>query len=178
MIDSDWNKFIELTGYASEIGGKPFTPTKQNLWWQLLIEYDINEIEMALFKHLKSSSFEPKPADLIKLMEPDYDEMFDRCINRQPKNQLESVTWTSVGHACRTQLSEKDARLRFKKEYQRQVELSKNPRAQQSHQIGHKPEPKITDQIIDQGAERYKGKSPEEIKEMLHSMKSKTKLKR
>ncbi len=172
MNNNDWAKFIELTGLISANYGKPFESAKQNLWWQLLADVEISALEKALFRHMKESSFEPKPADLIKLTQPDFDEMFNRMIKKGGfNNDAEYYAWQQVGYACRTQLKEDVARLRFKAEYLRQVELLKQPRTPQSHQLEYEKPVNIKDQMVDSELHKYQNKSPEEIKEMLANFK-------
>lgn len=172
MIQNDWNRFINLTLTISENYNVSFSDSKQNLWWQLLAEYDIAAIEQALFKHMQNSSFDPKPADLIRYLQPDYEEMFDRMLRKGGyKNDVEYQTWQLVGYACRTQLSEDAARKRFKTEYIRQLEISKRPKAPTTHRIEHEKPVNIKDKMVDENLDKYKGKSPEEIKEMLANFK-------
>lgn len=172
MIQNDWNRFINLTLTISENYNVSFSDAKQNLWWQLLADYDIAAIEQSLFKHMQNSSFDPKPADLIKYLQPDYNEMFDRLLSKGGyKNDIEYQTWQSVGYACRTQLKEDVARTRFKAEYIRQVELSKRPKQPMSHRIEQSKPVNIKDQMVDERLDEYKNKSPEEIKEMLANFK-------
>ena len=114
-----------------------------------------------LFTNTCSNLHSPQSqADLIKMMEPDYVEIFNRLIGRgEYKNAIERVTWNAVGYSCRTQLSEKDAIARFKSEYKRQVELSKQPRTPQTHQVEHKKEVKPTDKMVDDCIDKHKGKN-------------------
>ena len=180
MNQNDGNNFKQLMLMVGENYNKPVSDIKLRLWWDLLKEYDYADIHQAAYTHMQNSSFMLTPADLIKLMEPDYQEMFDRCLRRQGyKNDIEKITWGAVGYACRTQLSEKDALAKFIKEYKRQVELAKQPRTNMSHQLENKDKVvRPTDQMIDDGIDKYKGKSPEEIKRMIAQFKVGTKVKK
>lgn len=152
---------------------------KIKLWGSLLAEYDFNDIQRAVFQHMKNSSFEPKPADIIKLMLPDFDAAFNRMISKQPPaDQIEKSVCAAVGYSCRTQLPEQKARELYAKEYKRQIEIAKNPYTGQSRQITHEPEKRPTDQLIDEGAERFKGKNKAEIQAMLNNFKLQTKVKK
>ncbi len=158
---------------------KKVSDAKLRLWWDLLKEYEYADIHQAAYSQMQNSSFMLTPADLIKLMEPDYDEIFDRCMRRVGyKNDIERITWNAVGYACRTQLSEKDARVKFKKEYERQVKLSKQPVAPTTHRIEQSQPVNIKDKMVDEGIEKYKNKTPEEIKQMIAKFKIGTRVKK
>ena len=51
MKDNDWGEFIEQTALITANYGKPFEVAKQNLWWQLLADLDINDLKRAVNKH-------------------------------------------------------------------------------------------------------------------------------
>lgn len=186
MDQNDSNNFKQLVLMIGENYNKPVSEIKLMLWWDLLKEYEYQDIHNAAYEHMTKSSYMATPADLIKALEPDYQEMFDRCLRRQGYNNvIEKVTWGAVGYACRTQLSEKDALARFAKEYKRQVQLAKQQRVDMTHQLDDKekpPEPEVpvrpTDQIIDEGIEKYKGKTKEEIQQMMNSFKMNSKVKK
>ena len=176
MHKNDWDRFINLTMMIAENYNKPFSPAKQDLWWQLLVEYDIEDIEQAVFKHMQNSSYMPTPADFIKSMEPDFTEIINRCIARTGfKNEIERTTWSVVGYACRTKLSEKDALIKFTKEYKRQVELSKQSKQPMTNRIEQAQPINIKDQMVDDNIDKYKGKSKEEIQQMIANLKRNTK---
>lgn len=176
---TDWNKFIKAIGRIVIEHGKIFDQVKQDHWWQMLEGFAIEEVEHSIIKCLKNSPYEPKTADVIKNIGPDYDECFDRMIARKPhRNDIEAITSSSVGYMCRTQLSDTHARLRYKKEYIRQAELSKQPRQPVTHRIEEQRQPDIKDQMVEAGLHKFKGKTFEEISLMRKNLEQKTKLKR
>jgi hypothetical protein len=178
MNKNDWNNFVNLFPMIAECYGDRFAinDAKINLWWQLLSEYEFNHIYSSVIKHMKESTFEPKPADIIKLMQPDFDDAFNRMINKQPhRNHIEKLVSASVGYACRTQLSDIKARELYKKEYKRLMEQSNQPYTPSSHQISQKVEQRPTDKMVDENIDRFKGKSKEEIQAMLNRFKSQVK---
>lgn len=173
MNQQDSDYFKELSMLVGENYNKEVSTAKLRLWWQLLKDYPIGDIEQAIFNHMKESPFMPTPADLIKRMEPDYDLMFERCLRGKPETKLEKITWSAVSFACKTQLPEKEARARFKKEYKKQIEISKQPTAPATHRIEVQKEVKATDKMVDDGVDKYKGISRDEALDMMRNFKLK-----
>lgn len=181
MNRNDWVNFTNLFPLLSECYGDKFevNDAKIKLWGTLLAEYEFNDIHTAVMKHMTASSFAPKPADIVKLMSPDFDESFNRMIRgEQPINNTERATRANVGYACKTQLPEVKARELYTKEYKRQLELSKQPYTPQERQIAHTPEKRPTDQMVDENINRFKGKSKEEILQMMNNFKTGSKVKK
>lgn len=175
MDNNDGNNFKQLIIMVGENYNKPVSDNKLRLWWELLKEFNFKDIERAAYKHMKTSPYMVTPDQLIKHMQPDFDEIFDRLINKGGyHSEIEKLAWSSVGYACRTQLKEDVARSRFKNEYLRQLENSKLPRQPQTHRIDLKPVQKETDKMVDDGIDNYKGKSPAEMKELLAKLKYST----
>lgn len=153
-----------------------FSEPQRDLWWKLLVEYEIQDLEHALFKHMQSSAFEPKPADLIKRLLPDADAAFGRMIRKEEaQSAIEKATNSAVGYSCR-RMAEDWARKLYREEFKRQIELDKQPRTPRSHQLEDFTRKRPTDEMIDQNAEKYRGKSVDEIKKMMQEFKTQTKV--
>lgn len=181
MTKQDWINFTGMFPLLKECYGNQFevNDAKINLWWQLLSDYEYQHIQHAIMKHMSNSTFAPKPADIINLMMPDFDDGFYRMIKGdKPQSDIERNVSARVGYACRTQLPEVKARELYTKEYKRQLELSKQPYTPQERQIAHTPEKRPTDQMVDENIDRFKGKSKEEILQMMNNFKTGSKVKK
>lgn len=153
-----------------------FSEPQRDLWWKLLVEYDIQDLEQALFKHMQNSAFEPKPADLIKRLLPDADAAFGRMIRKEEaQSAIEKATNSAVGYSCR-RMAEDFARRLYREEFKRQIELAKQPRMPRSHQLEDFTRKRPTDEMIDQGVEKYRGMSKEEIQKKMREFKIQTKV--
>lgn len=80
MTKNDNAKFAELIAVLAETY-KPFSDAKQKIWSVVFKNHQIEHFENAIYKHITDENrgtFEPKPADLLKLMpEPKQPLMLD-----------------------------------------------------------------------------------------------------
>jgi hypothetical protein len=70
MKNQDNKKFAEMLAILSETY-KPFTPAKEKIWAAIFRKYEIEDFEVAIFKHItdeNKGTFEPKPADILRFM--------------------------------------------------------------------------------------------------------------
>jgi hypothetical protein len=70
MKNQDNKKFAEMLAILSETY-KPFTPAKEKIWAAVFRKYEIEDFEVAIFKHItdeNKGTFEPKPADILRFM--------------------------------------------------------------------------------------------------------------
>lgn len=70
-----------------------FIPDKDafDVWYMLLADLDYKTASMATQMHMRSSSFEPKPADII--------EKYNKLVNKEELNEMEA--WLLVSKALR-----------------------------------------------------------------------------
>ena len=74
MKDSDRRRFASIVqGYQVELHQRPaLSQEALTIWWEMLVRYDLTEIESALAKyHMTpgSGQFPPKPSDVIGIIE-------------------------------------------------------------------------------------------------------------
>ena len=70
MTEQDNEKFAEMMAILSETY-KPFSPAKEKIWAAVFRKYEIEDFEVAIFKHISDETkgtFEPKPADILRFM--------------------------------------------------------------------------------------------------------------
>lgn len=109
-------------------------PTKQ-IWWNLLVGYEFNDVGAAFAEYLRTGKFAPKPADIIALidkMRPDGRPGADEAWAMIPRDEHSSVVWTEeMAEAfgiAKSLLGEGDqvaARRSFIEAYNRIVETNK-----------------------------------------------------
>jgi hypothetical protein len=73
MGPHDKRRFAELMTMIAEVYGKEITQQKLALWFDLLGDCDIAELERAAREHMLTSKFMPTPAELIERMHPAVD---------------------------------------------------------------------------------------------------------
>ena len=77
MTEQDNEKFAELMAILSETY-KPFSLAKEKIWAAVFRNYEIEDLESSIFKHISDENkgaFEPKPADILRFM-PEPKEQF------------------------------------------------------------------------------------------------------
>lgn len=170
MIESDKRPFMNLVALVGENYNSQFTNAKVQLWWDLLKQYDFNDVSRSIYEHLANSSFEPKPADLIKRMLPDFEQMYLRMINKTPKNDLEARVFSACRYDC-VRAKEERAIQKLKAEYQRQEKMP--PPNVQAARIEHKRIKSPLEIEIEENAKKYKGKDRFEIQREIDNLKHK-----
>jgi len=72
MQVSEKQEFTGLLTAITEVYGKEFTQALYSIWFESLKDYSIEQISLAISKHIKSpekGSYPPKPADIIFFLE-------------------------------------------------------------------------------------------------------------
>ena len=105
------------------------TVEKKRVWWSILKDYQFDDVANALDRHIKRSKFEPKPADIIEIIEERYESMWlspDEAwaIAKQLLDERNTVQVTDAINAAMTvvySLSDDmiGARMAFKSAYER-----------------------------------------------------------
>jgi hypothetical protein len=71
MKNQDNKKFAEMLAILSETY-KPFTPAKEKIWAAIFRRYEIEDFEVAIFKHItdevRGGYQDVKPADILRFM--------------------------------------------------------------------------------------------------------------
>jgi len=91
MEENKITKFNLLMTTAGEIYNKTFSKLLLKLYWDSLQKYTYDEVENAIYQHIKSPEvgrYPPKPADIVAV------------INRGDKNQSLQA-WKKVEHAIK-----------------------------------------------------------------------------
>ena len=70
MIDEDKKKFAEIIGATAAIHRIDATPELMRGFWMVLSDYSIEQVAAGFAQHLKVSTFFPKPAEIIKIINP------------------------------------------------------------------------------------------------------------
>lgn len=92
MNDNDKERFSSCLLGAAEIIGKQLSPQAIKLYWEILKNYSIEEVEQAFFSHASNpdvGQFMPKPADIIKAIDGSGE-------------SRSMIAWTKVDKALRT----------------------------------------------------------------------------
>lgn len=66
MDKSDSEEFKQILGAVFELYDKSVSVAALRMWWQSLKRFEIGQIKMALYAHVETSQFSPKPADVIQ----------------------------------------------------------------------------------------------------------------
>jgi len=61
----DGKRFQDLLDTAYGIYGKEIDTQTQRVWWMIFKDFDFTEIEVAVTRHITTSKFTPKPADIL-----------------------------------------------------------------------------------------------------------------
>jgi hypothetical protein len=70
MIDpKDKAPFFELMNTVAPVYNMEMSKPTVKLWWNLLIQYTLEDIAAALHEHLRTAKFAPKPAEVIALID-------------------------------------------------------------------------------------------------------------
>lgn len=170
MVEEDKQPFMELMLLIGENYNKKFSKPKMILWWDLLKSFPFNDVRDSVYKHFSESSFEPKPAELIKRMQPDFEQMYLRMVDKKPKNSLEKRVFSACRYDC-VRIDEKRAIEKLKTEYQRQEKMP--PPNAQAARIEHKRTKSPVELAIEENAKKYEGKTLKEIKQELDNLKNK-----
>ena len=67
-MSSTSHDFAKIMQPVSELYGKNLTPETLNLWFGLLKEYSIEEIQNAFSRYIQTESRMPLPADILKIL--------------------------------------------------------------------------------------------------------------
>lgn len=70
MNSTDGKRFLELVTMLGEVYDKPVSKERLTIWFKVLSDYSIEEVERAAIAHMRESRFMPTPADLIDRMRP------------------------------------------------------------------------------------------------------------
>ena len=70
MKKDDLKEFVTMLAVIADTYGQP-RPSKEavRLYFKVLSEYSLEDVSKAMMEHLKTSSFMPKPADIIRILE-------------------------------------------------------------------------------------------------------------
>jgi hypothetical protein len=71
-LDRDFDRFLTVLTGVSDYYGKPLSEGVQQLYWQGLVQYDIEAVEKALWAHTQnpdSGQYMPKIADIVKMLQ-------------------------------------------------------------------------------------------------------------
>jgi len=140
MNKSDFNLFsqIWMNAHAMSSSNKPQTNEVIKGIFEILIDYDVADIGLALRHHCKTSRFAPTPADIVKILNISNKRMSaDEAWSLCPASEDETVVWADeiaeAFGAAASSLDEGDriaARMAFKSAYERiceKAELERRP---------------------------------------------------
>jgi len=69
MIEQDRKSFLAALVAAAEIYDKKLSDAQLDLWWGLCSQIDLSQFNQAMTQHLRTSTFMPRPADLLTQIE-------------------------------------------------------------------------------------------------------------
>lgn len=114
---------------------QPIDGPRKDMWWEALRDYPDGSVKLAAARHLKSSPFKPKLADIVNLCEAQGQNAWltaDEAWARMPKSEMDSCMLTDetaqAVAAADPLLQGGDrvaARMAFKAAYERLVEQAK-----------------------------------------------------
>jgi hypothetical protein len=137
MRDSDKAKFLKMMQATLAVYDKTATTETVGLWWKLLACYEIEDVEQAFARYLKSAEgrFSPKPASIIAIidaMRPDGRPGADEAWAMIPMDEYTSAVMTQemaeALHIAQPLLDAGDkiaARMSFREAYNRIVDANK-----------------------------------------------------
>lgn len=137
MRDSDKSKFLKIMSATLAVYDKTATTETIGLWWKLLACYEIEDVEQAFARYLKSAEgrFSPKPASIIAIidaMRPDGRPGADEAWAMIPMDEYTSAVMTQemaeALHIAQPLLDSGDkiaARMSFREAYNRIVDANK-----------------------------------------------------
>jgi hypothetical protein len=70
MQSTDAKRFGELIAMTGEFYDKPVSEQRLVMWFGVLSDFDIADIERAVMTHMRESKWMPTPAELIERMRP------------------------------------------------------------------------------------------------------------
>ena len=135
MFDHEKRIFADLMDSVMQIYGAECNHAIKQIWWDLLISYDLQFVSSAFSDYLRVGQFPPRPADIIQLIDkirPDGRPGADEAWAMIPRNEATSVVMTeemseALGIA-QPLLNEGDqvgARMAFRDAYNRIVDANK-----------------------------------------------------
>ena len=105
MTDTDRPRFAQLLLALSETFNEPVSDTRLDVYFNTLSDFDIAAVEHAAHQLLRSSTFFPKPAEFVTLLEGDIGDQGELALARI------SEEVRRVGYYGRPRLSEADTEL-------------------------------------------------------------------
>ena len=69
MNETDKPRFAQIIAATAAVFNKSTTKLLADIYWRILEEYDINDVEKAFINHIKTGKFFPAPTELIFLIE-------------------------------------------------------------------------------------------------------------
>jgi hypothetical protein len=131
MKSSDKVEFTAIYKSAMEVYDKELSFDALSIWWATMADLSIEDFRKAMIRHITTSPFFPKPADILKSFRKDDKPGAEEAWSMMPKNEYDSVVWTNemaiAFGAALPLFNDGDpigARMAFKEVYDR--ECSKN----------------------------------------------------
>ena len=128
-------EFSELMDATMPVYRMEASAATKLLWWNLLINYSIEDVATAFAEHLRTSKFAPTPAEIVTLIDklsPDGRPGADEAWAMMPRDEYASVVMTEemaqALHIAQPLLGQDDqvaARMAFKEAYTRLVDTAK-----------------------------------------------------
>lgn len=85
MQSTDAERFGELIVMTGEFYDKPVSEHRLVMWFGVLSDFDIADIERAVMAHMRESKWMPTPAELIERMKPNAGESAELAWVEVPK---------------------------------------------------------------------------------------------
>jgi len=133
MKSSDKVEFTAIYKSAMEVYDKELSFDALSIWWATMADLSIEDFRKAMIRHITTSPFFPKPADILKSFRKDDKPGAEEAWSMMPKNEYDSVVWTNemaiAFGAASPLINDGDAigaRMAFKEVYEREIEKN-NP---------------------------------------------------
>ena len=85
MIEKDRIEFIDSLTKVSRLYGNTLEKDQVNFYFEILKEYDVEDIKLSLVSYCKIGKFFPRPSELIDLMGGGEDNIIDEAFARSIK---------------------------------------------------------------------------------------------
>lgn len=138
MLETDKKKFAGMANQAARIlNGKEMNQEDLVLWWNLLVDYDLNDIEVAFHKALDDCEGRLVPAKVKKYLpskfnHPGSEEAFTHLVGVVGSSGYLSDEMREAWGACSDHLDRNDrvaGRMAFKEKYEALIKLAtSNPK--------------------------------------------------
>lgn len=98
MLDSEKKQFAELFRGVCATYGREVSKDAMRMAWEILVPFDITQVQHAYYTHVSTSKYMPAPAEISDIIKSINPAMIrpgaDEAWARMPRSEDDSVVWT------------------------------------------------------------------------------------